>query len=177
MPGTYVVKELLPPPGYMLSDKTKTERVIVAKAGDGNITVKVDNIKLPRINHKKTRYSYQTAIAGVTFRVELTDDTSVQPSTATTNAQGIIEIPNLKAGTYTVTEISAPSNYILDSTPQTVKMEAGDNKTLLFENTKYPTLVITKTDYSTNNPVPNTTFKVEYENTTGGTEIVGTYQN
>ena len=175
-PGTYVVKELNPPPGYMFSDKTSSDRVIVAKPGDGEIIVKVDNIKLPELTIKKIDSVTKEPIAGVVYEVKEVDDTSVQPTTATTDENGTIVIPGLKAGTYEITEISTPKPYILNSTPQRVKLEAGDQKTLMFENIKYPTLIIEKTDYTTNKGIPNTTFKIEHEEDDGAITTVGTFK-
>lgn len=175
-PGTYVVKELNPPLGYMFSDKTSPDRVIVAKPGDGEIIVKVDNIKLPELTIKKIDSVTKEPIAGVVYEVKEVDDTSVQPTTATTDENGTIVIPGLKAGTYEITEISTPKPYILNSTPQRVKLEAGDQKTLMFENIKYPTLIIEKTDYTTNKGIPNTTFKIEHEEDDGAITTVGTFK-
>lgn len=175
-PGTYVVKELNPPPGYMFSDKTSPDRVIVAKPGDGEIIVKVDNIKLPELTIKKIDSVTKEPIPGVVYEVKEVDDTSVQPTTATTDENGMIVIPGLKAGTYEITEISTPKPYILNDTPQRVKLEAGDHKTLMFENIKYPTLIIEKTDYTTNKGIPNTTFKIEHEEDAGAITTVGTFK-
>lgn len=166
-PGTYLVKELNPPPGYMFSDKTSPDRVIVAKPGDGEIIVKVDNIKLPELTIKKIDSVTKEPIAGVVYEVKEVDDTSVQPTTATTDENGTIVIPGLKA---------TPKPYILNSTPQRVKLEAGDQKTLMFENIKYPTLIIEKTDYTTNKGIPNTTFKIEHEEDDGAITTVGTFK-
>ena len=175
-PGTYVVKELNPPPGYMFSDKTSPDRVIVAKPGDGEIIVKVDKIKLPELTIKKIDSVTKEPIPGVVYEVKEVDDTSVQPTTATTDENGMIVIPGLKAGTYEITEISTPKPYILNDTPQRVKLEAGDHKTLMFENIKYPTLIIEKTDYTTNKGIPNTTFKIEHEEDDGAITTVGTFK-
>lgn len=174
--GTYVVKELNPPKGYMVSDKTEAERVIVVKEDDGEIVVKVDNIKLPELTIKKVDAITKEPIAGVTYRVSLVDDTSVQPATAVTDANGSITLPELQAGTYEVTEISAPKDYIVNDTTQSVKLEGGDKKTLLFENTKYPTLIVQKTDGTTNKGIANTTFKIEHENSDGTIDTVGTFK-
>ena len=174
--GTYVVKELNPPKGYMVSDKTKAERVIVVKNDDGEIVVKVDNIKLPELKIKKVDAITKEPVAGVTYEVKLVDDTSVQPATAVTDANGTITLPELKAGTYEVTEISAPKSYIVNKTSQRVKLEGGDEKTLLFENTKYPTLIVKKTDATTNKGIPNTTYKIEHEKADGTIEAVGTFK-
>ena len=175
-PGTYVVTELNPPPGYMFSDKTSPDRVIVAKAGDGEIIVKVDNIKLPELTIKKIDAVTKEPIPGVTYKVALVDDTSVEPATVTTDKDGIISLPGLAAGTYEITEISTPHPYILNDTPQRVKLVGGDTKTLLFENIMLPTLLIQKTDATTNKGIPNTTYKIEYEQKDGGIKAIGTFK-
>jgi len=174
--GIYVLKEINPPFGYMLSDKTEPIRTIVAKAGDGDIIVKFDNIKLPELTIRKVDSITGEPIEGVTYSIAKTDDSSVQPSTATTDVNGLIVVPNLEAGTYTVTEISAPSRYILNPTPQYVKLDGGEVKTLLFENTLYPTLVIHKWNAETYKGVANTTILIERENANGTKTIVGTYR-
>ena len=150
--------------------------MIVAKPGDGEIIVKVDNIKLPELTIKKIDSVTKEPIPGVVYEVKEVDDTSVQPTTATTDENGMIVIPGLKAGTYEITEISTPKPYILNDTPQRVKLEAGDHKTLMFENIKYPTLIIEKTDYTTNKGIPNTTFKIEHEEDDGAITTVGTFK-
>ncbi len=175
-PGTYVIKELNPPPGYMFSDKTSPDRVIVAKPGDGEIVVKVDNIKLPELTIKKIDSVTKKPIAGVVFEVRLADDTSVQPATVTTDEQGVISIPGLQAGTYQITEISVPEPYILNKKPQVVKLKDGDKKTILFENIKRPTLIVEKIDGTTNKGIPNTTFEVSHEKTDGSIEQIGTFR-
>lgn len=134
------------------------DRVIVAKAGDSEIIVKVDNIKLPELTIKKVDAVTKEPIAGVTYSVGLVDDTSVEPATVTTDKEGMISLPGLAAGTYEIKEISTPHPYILNDTPQRVKLAGGDTKTLLFENIKLPTLLIQKTDATTNKGIPMSMF-------------------
>ena len=175
-PGTYVIKELNPPPGYMFSDKTSPERVIVAKPGDGEIVVKVDNMKLPQLTIKKIDSITKKPLAGVVYEVKLADDNRVQPSTVATNEDGIIEMPGLQPGTYQITEISVPEPYILADKPQIVKLNGGDQKTILFENIKRPTLIVEKTDGTTNKGIPNTTFEISHEKGDGSIEKIGTFR-
>jgi uncharacterized surface anchored protein len=49
-------------------------------------------------------------------------------------------------------------------------------KQLIFENTKKPTLIITKINGLTNKPIPNTTYKIEYEAPNGGLVSLGTFR-
>lgn len=175
-PGTYVIKELNPPPGYMFSDKTSPDRVIVAKPGDGEIVVKVDNIKLPQLTIKKIDSITKKPLEGVVYEVKLADDTSVQPTTVATDEDGMIVIPGLAEGTYQITEISVPEPYILADKPQIVKLKGGDQKTILFENIKRPTLIVEKIDGTTNKGIPNTTFEISHEKGDGSIEKIGTFR-
>ena len=163
-PGTYLIRELNPPPGYMQSDKTKPERVIVAKAGDGEIIVKVDNIALPELTILKKDSQNGTPLAGVVYTLRAVDGTSAKEYTYTTDSAGKIVAKDLSAGTYEITEKTPPEHYLhAEVNTQTISLSGGDKKTVVFENTLKPTLIIRKTNGLTLAPVPNTKYKVERE--------------
>ena len=86
------------------------------------------------------------------------------------------EMPGLQPGTYQITEISVPEPYILADKPQIVKLNGGDQKTILFENIKRPTLIVEKTDGTTNKGIPNTTFEISHEKGDGSIEKIGTFR-
>ena len=70
------------------------------------------------------------AIENVEFRVE-------GPSynqTHRTDASGLIVIPNVAGGTYTITEVSVPSPYLIDTTPKTITINQGDSGKVQFVN-------------------------------------------
>lgn len=52
----------------------------------------------------------------------------------TTGVDGSIHVPNLKTGTYTITEVSVPSPYILDTTSKTVEVKPNETATVEFTN-------------------------------------------
>lgn len=120
-PGTYVVKELNPPDGYMFSDKTDPERVIVAKAGDGEIIVKVDNIKLPTLIIQKTDGTTNKGIPNTTYQVEYENPNGglEQLGTFKTDANGRITLPNVKSGWYVITETIPAQGYQKPTNPVT----------------------------------------------------------
>ena len=174
-PGTYVVRELNPPPGYMISDKTKAERVIVAKAGDGEIIVKVDNIALPELTVLKKDSQNGTPLAGAVYTLRAVDGTSAKEYTYTTDSNGKIVVKDLPAGTYEITEKTPPERYLLaEVNTQTISLSGGDKKTVVFENTLKPTLIIRKTNGLTLAPVPSTKYKIERE-VSGALENIGTF--
>ena len=92
-------------------------------------------------------------LSGAKFKVTRTEDNTV--SEYLTDETGKITIKNLTEGIYTVEEITAPTGYILDTQHKEIELEAGKTKTLIYENTKKPTLVITKTNVLTEKPVPS----------------------
>ncbi|MDE0564733.1 prealbumin-like fold domain-containing protein, partial [Exiguobacterium sp. B2(2022)] len=71
---------------------------------------------------------------------DVLDESGQVVATVTTNASGEASVTNLALGAYTVVETKAPTGYLLDDTPQSVRFEAGqdDNITLIVENTIDP---------------------------------------
>ena len=177
-PGWYTVYELQPPPGYLLSDKPWQN--VELKPGESAM-VKFDNPKCPTITVRKIDAVTGEPVPGVRYEVRKADGTLVGIYTTDSGGQFVVgdKVDShgyLQPGTYQITEVWCPSNYILDNTPQVVTLAGGDDKSVLFKNTMYPTLVVQKIDYTTQKPVPNATFKIEYENPNGGTELIGTYR-
>ena len=77
-----------------------------------------------------------------------------------TTVQGIIASKHLYLGTYTITEITAPDGYILDSTPHDVTLAYGGQsvelvtESLSLDNApQMGTITITKTDKETGKPI------------------------
>jgi len=174
-PGTYTVKELNPPPGYMFSDKTQSTQTIIVKGGDGKVVVKVDNVKLPEIDVQKVDAVTGDKLAGFTFTLKQTDDSSAAAYTYTTDSTGLMKVPGLQPGTYTITETACPPTYLMDSpASQTIKVVGGDVKTVKFSDTLKPTLIVTKTNGTTGAPAAGATFTITWNNPAGGTQVLGT---
>ena len=77
-----------------------------------------------------------------------------------TTVQGVIASKPLYLGTYTITEITAPEGYILDSTPHDVTLSYGGqavelvSESLSLDNApQMGTITITKTDKETGKPI------------------------
>ena len=87
-----------------------------------------------------------------------------------TNENGEFLVSNLKPGSYVVTELEAPQNYVLDTTPQTVDIGTdGKVYKLSFKNQPVSTLVILKMDSNSKKPLANAEFKF----TTSKGDVVG----
>lgn len=89
----------------------------------------------------------------------------------TTDELGQIHITNIEAGTtVVVTETKAPDGYVIDTVSKTVKIDADDTQTLTFYNKPSSSLIITKLDKETKEPLYGAVFEIT--DSTGA--VVGT---
>ena len=115
--GNYYIKEISAPSGY-----TPSSSCIKAEL---NNSVVVKNNKIPedkygKIIINKVDIASSQGIEGVKFELLMDDKTTSATDkdgntigVLTTDADGKIEISNLKYGTYYLKEVSAPENYIM----------------------------------------------------------------
>ena len=164
----YSVEEIVAPKGYLLEAQHKDIKLEWGKTK----TLIFTNKARPKLEIKKIDTITGLPLAGARFKVTKTEDLTV--SEYVTNAAGIILIENLDDAIYTIEEIVAPDGYILNPQHKEIQLEWGKTKTLIYENTRKPTLIITKTNALTFMPVPNTTYKIEYEDSNGGIHNLGT---
>ena len=87
--------------------------------------------------------------------------TLTQNGIFTTDGQGEIKITNLAPGAYVLTEIKAPTGYVMDRASTNVVIgKNSDTQTVIVKNSKAGTLVIDKRDSLTGKPLQGVTFKV-----------------
>ena len=104
-------------------------------------------------------------LKGVTFLVTDSSGAVVGSSNGEyiTGEDGRIVIPNLEPGvTVTAKEIKVPEGVVLDSTPKSIQIKAGEGQTLRFVNKMAGTLVIRKLDKITGEPLANVQFELTY---------------
>ena len=161
--GIYTVQEIKAPEGYLLNSDI---HYITAVAGESNELV-IENHRKPSLTVKKYDSLTGEFMAGTSFEVYL-DTTLV--GTYTTNENGIIELFDLKTGTYTVKEIATDDDHIVNSTPQSieVKEDSLDTAVLVFLNDQKPYMRLVKLDSQTMKPLVNATFKFK--------QVGGTYE-
>jgi len=170
---TYILREIVAPDGYVLMD---TPREIVLSPGDNN-RVTISNYQNPALTIIKRDAITQELLAGAIFEVEYENGQTISGSPFATDDNGRAVLPwTLFDGqderTLLVTEISAPNNYGLSNPNwRLVTMRQGEDNTVTFENLMLPTLVITKWNALTYQPVPLTRFRVEYEVPNSGNVI------
>ena len=119
-------------------------------------------------------------LSGADFRIttlsgEPVDDNEGQTSSGgiyTTDENGHISITKIQPGTYIITEIKAPSGYVLNTAPQTVTVHENDAQTVTFRNVPKQTLIIQKYESGSTNPITGVTFHVTDQNGTSNGDFV-----
>ena len=154
--GTYYVKEITAPKGYVLSGKVHT---LTVKAGQttgisatdkeqlGAITIYKEGEVLSSWNGSNFTYE-KKKLSGATFMVTAgadiykADGTKVYSAgdvvaeSLTTGTDGQVVLSDLHLGTYVVTEIKSIDGYTINTTPQTVAVEYKDQTvTVQYEST------------------------------------------
>ena len=154
-PGTYVVKEIAVTDGYVLDS---TPQQIEIRAGKEDYSLTFVNSRKPGL--KIVKYDEQTMrpLSDTTF--EVYRDTELI-GTYTTDANGEIWIYDLQPGTYLVKEIAVKPGYVVNSTPQEIEIEAGNESyTLVFLNLVKPGIHLVKIDAETKQSLANARFRV-----------------
>lgn len=122
--GTYYIEEIEAPDGFV---RDTTRKTITITENTTNETVTFMNkrnvIKIAKVDQATGQY-----LAGA--KLKLVDSNgSLVDSWTSTNDIHIISSLTLKHGTYTLTEESAPSGYLLNTTPMTITIdERSDNE-------------------------------------------------
>lgn len=144
--GTYYVKEITAPKGYVLSGKIHTLNVKAGKTTGisatnkeqlGAITIYKEGEVLTGWNGSNFTYE-KRKLPGATFKVTAgtdiyqADGTKVYSKGAVvadnlvTGSDGKVLLSDLHLGTYIVTETKSTDGYTINTTPQTVKIEYKD---------------------------------------------------
>ena len=155
-PGAYKITEKSVPDPYVLD--ANNVRTVSLNAGDTRELV-FRNHKNPLLKVSKIDATDSTPVPGTVFAVEGVD--SDYKADWTMGADGSCSL-RVSPGTYKITEKSVPDPYVLDTNNvQTVSLNAGDEKELVFQNRKKPLLIVSKVDALDGRPIPGTVFTVE----------------
>ena len=184
VPGsTVIVTETRVPEGYVLN---QTPQTITVKNGTGNSLI-VGNIggssggngssnggndltfendpKMTLTIHKYIEGTANEPLAGVAFKVVDGSGATVGPSDGVfyTDAKGEIVIEGLEPGTtVTAQEVKTVEGFVLDGTPKTIKIKAGQAPQLIFWNKRAGNLIINKVDGIDKHPLAGVRFKLTY---------------
>lgn len=157
LPGDYVFIETAAPNGYILD---ATPRPFSIKTGTNEVvTVTMTNDTLKSVRLVKTDSVDGTPLVGATFNLVDATGKVLKPGLRT-NVQGELIVDGLLPGTYAFVETAAPRGYLLDATPRPFLIKAGTNEvvTVTMTNDTEKTIVLTKQDRQTDEPLAGATF-------------------
>ena len=153
---SYEVTEKSVPDPYVVSEEPT--QTIWLEAGDNKELI-FDNQKQPLLKISKIEKGTGKPIPGTVFLLEAIDGDYRHE--VTTEANGSVEL-RVAPGSYRVTEKSVPEPYVISDNPtQTIRLNGGDEKEIIFENLKKPELTLSKIDADTQKPIPGTVLRVE----------------
>ena len=155
-PGWYVVEEIQAPEGYILNNTPVNVEVKSGRPAQ----VEFVNVAKPGLRILKLDADTQNPLVGARFKVAKASGELV--GEYTTDINGLIQLTDLAAGAYVVTELRAPDGYILDLTPHTVNLEPGKTVGIEAYNTAKPGLQLIKKDVITGLPVGGARFNVTF---------------
>ena len=159
--GTYVCEEISAPDGYVITDTTET--VYLSGKDQDVITVTFGNDKMGSLLIVKKDAVTGAPISDVEFLVTDSDGSVIGTANGryVTDSAGTIRIDGLTPGmTVIVKEVRAKDGYILDDTPQSIKIKRNSVMTLEFRNQPKGGVLVRKVDAATNEPISDVEFLV-----------------
>ena len=168
--GTYVCEEISAPDGYVITDATET--VYLSGKDQDVITVTFGNDKMGSLLIVKKDAVTGAPISDVEFLVTDSDGSVIGTTNGryVTDSAGTIRIDGLTPGmTVIAREVRAKDGYILDDTPQNIKIKRSSVMTLEFRNQPKGGVLVKKVDAVTNAPISDVEFLV----TDSGGNLIG----
>ena len=157
--GYYEIEETVAPNGYLL-DSTRHGIHIdpYNPAQEDDPVLVLTNEKKPGLTIEKLDAETLKPMKGTTFAV-YKDTTLI--GEYKTDEDGLVELPDLEPGTYTVKEIKTDSGHVVQGCPQSVELLPGKRAHLIFFNQTKPGIHIKKIDSDTKKPLEDAVFRIE----------------
>ena len=159
--GTYVCEEISAPDGYVITDATET--VYLSGKDQDVITVTFGNDRMGSLLVVKKDAVTGAPISDVEFFITDSDGSVIGNANGkyVTDSAGTIRIDGLTPGmTVIAREVRAKDGYILDDTPQSIKIKRNSVMTLEFRNQPKGGILVKKVDAVTNAPISDVEFLV-----------------
>ena len=159
--GTCVCEEISAPDGYVITDATET--IYLSGKDQDVITVTFGNDKMGSLLIVKKDAVTGAPISDVEFLVTDSDGSVIGTANGkyVTDSAGTIRIDGLTPGmTVIAKEVRAKDGYILDDTPQSIKIKRNSVMTLEFRNQPKGGVLVRKVDAATNEPISDVEFLV-----------------
>ena len=159
--GTYVCEEISAPDGYVITDAAET--VYLSGKDQDVITVTFGNDKMGSLLIVKKDAVTGAPISDVEFFITDSDGSVIGNANGkyVTDSAGTIRIDDLTPGmTVIAREVRTKDGYILDDTPQSIKIKRNAVMTLEFRNQPNGGVLVKKVDAVTNAPISDVEFLV-----------------
>lgn len=166
-PGTYVVTELETIDGYTIDEETRSQTVVVNT--DDLQVLTFYNRPLGGIRIIKSDEDTGERLKSVRFEIRKMDGAYI--GEYTTDRNGVIDLPGMEKGWYTITELKAADGYKLDPTPVRIEVKDGEMATAEIRNTKMSSILIHKIDSVTKRGIYGVKFVLYNE----GRNPIGEY--
>ena len=162
--GTYIVEELASDSGHVID--TAPQTAYISGKDQDVVELYFGNSPKGALLIKKIDSVSREPLSDVEFFVTTSDGTVVGNANGKfiTDSAGTVLIEGIDPGTtLVVKETRTKDNtYILDDTPQTARIRAGQTVTLEFRNQPKGNLIINKLDSVTGAPLKGVEFKITY---------------
>ena len=153
--GTYYVKQISAPSGYLLNTTTQTIRVDQDKVNQAKFFVtQMTGIVIEAVSQHD-----HNPLAECTF--EIYDEDGKQIFHGETDQSGILNTGDIKPGNYTIKQLGKPDNYSIVQPIRTVSVTTESPMVVVFENIALTALYVELIDEQTRQPLANGRFKVE----------------
>ena len=159
--GTYVCEEISAPDGYVITDAAET--VYLSGKDQDVITVTFGNDRMGSLLVVKKDAVTGAPISDVEFFITDSDGSVIGNANGkyVTDSAGTVRIDDLTPGmTVIAKEVRAKDGYILDDTPQSIKIKRNAVMTLEFRNQPKGGVLVKKVDAVTNAPISDVEFLV-----------------
>ena len=162
-PGTYIIEELSSDGSHVIV--TPPQTVYLSGEEQEVVQVYFGNSPKGSLLIKKVSSADNSPISDVQFFVTESDGTVVGDGNGyfTTDSAGTILIEGIEPGTtLVVKETRAKEGFLLDDTPQTAQIKAGQTVTLEFRNQPKGNLIVHKLSSTDKQPLEGVQFKITY---------------
>ena len=162
-PGTYIIEELSSDDSHVID--TPPQTVYLSGEEQEVVEVHFGNSPMGSLLIKKVSSADNSPISDVQFFVTESDGTVVGDGNGyfVTDFTGAILIDGIDPGTtLVVRETRAKEGFLLDDTPQTARIQAGQTVTLEFRNQPLGNLILHKLDSVIKEPLEGVQFRITY---------------
>lgn len=154
--GTYYLKEITAPNGYVLD--TTVRELMIGGNNAWDVETNIEN-RLKQYTLKLTKKGDDgKLLAGVEFAIS---GTGVDPMTAESGKEGVVTFTGLAFGEYTITEVEAPQGYV-KAAPIKVTIDGSDSAERVIQlepiENKHTKLIVTKFAEDGNTELPGAEY-------------------